>query len=115
MIDETLHKPWPTRVSPEQIERERAERKARTDAAIKARQKRDAERAAEREHQRQQDAAAGLEAYKDQQRERWISATGSVAGFEAAWPAMRAEYATGRPDRVEHYTEKLRASGRYSL
>ena len=105
---------YPTTISPLATERERQQRHEATQRAIRERQQRDAQRAAEREKAAQERAASELEAYKEERRRQWIGATGSEAGFEAAWPKMREEFAT-RGSLRDQIAAEMKASGLYSL
>ena len=103
----------PTKLLPSQIEADRRRNEERIEKAIRERQERDTKRAAERERERLERAASELETYLDEQRQRWIAATGSEIGFNDEIPRLRREHAE-RGDLFERTMQEMRASGLYS-
>lgn len=107
----------PTTVTPRMVEaRQRAERE-RIAGAILERRERDARLAKEREQRRLERAAADLEAFKEEQLDRFVKAGGKASDWPETWKVLRQEYLLERMkhDPVQAAVEQLRASGRYSL
>jgi hypothetical protein len=109
-IDRVGPNAFPTTIHPEMTARVRAEERAQIEAAIAKRKQREQEHAEALEQKRLSRAADDLEAFKETQRQRWIDATGSVSGFEAAWPQLRTEYALNKMTAVEQAKAELRAT-----
>lgn len=109
-----------TVITPQMLERERAEKKARIDAAIKEGQERETEAKAAREAAIVEEGRQRLVDYEGQAHQRFLNNGGSEADWRAAWPGMKAAWlveqsATDpREQRIQEAQAKLRASGRYS-
>lgn len=101
--------PFPTTYTRQMSERFATQRRAEIEAAVKARQERDAKLAEEREQKAKERAAAELEAYREDRRRHWVAATGSEEGFASAWPTLRAAWVADRLDPVEQAKAELRA------
>ncbi len=113
---------FPTSVSVAELAAARQVAAARTQAAIDARKKDEAEAKADVARRQAEQGAAELESYRVEARAAFLSSGGDVDGFLRNWPTMRDEHLRGRAaDRVTlqertiaKTKEELRASGRYS-
>lgn len=99
------------------IELDRAERDARTDAQVKARQAETARLTAERERAAMAEARDRLADYEGQTHQRFINNGGTDAEFRAAWPKLKEQWLVAQSasdpheQRVEAIYEKIKAAG----
>lgn len=112
---------YPTTVTPRMAERAAEERNARVRAAIKERQERSARLAKEREERVREAGRERLAAYEGEAHQRHLHNGGSEADWPAVWRELKQRYLAEqaavdpREQRVQAVSERLRASGRYSL
>jgi hypothetical protein len=107
-------------VTPQQVDAARQAESDRVNAAIRARQQRDAEREAERQAAREAEGQARLAAYEEEARQRFVNNGGTPADFARAWPKIKEQWLTERAasDPREAYiaseVERLRGRGPYT-
>jgi len=114
---------FPTSISPAELAATRERVAARTQAAIDARLKQEADARADVARRQAEQGAAELDAYREQARSAFLSSGGSVSEFVDAWPGLRREHlveqarerVTLSQRTIAKTKEELRESGRYSM